>query len=159
MLFMSEGLFVYFLCYLWVKVTCLLFNAFWAYKITPNDLYYYSYSSLTNHKFFFKYRWSPLKISLGRSFLIKCSNLIWNYISVSSLRVVVEILTTLVFLFAKHFWADTSVHRGVFRTLSGIWDGELCEIFLRSKVIDYVCGMFCLRCLEGYWIRLCCGFK
>ena len=32
MLFMSEGLFVYFLCYLWVKVACLLFNAFWAYK-------------------------------------------------------------------------------------------------------------------------------
>ena len=32
MLFMSEGLFVYFLCYLWVKVACLLFNTFWAYK-------------------------------------------------------------------------------------------------------------------------------
>ena len=32
MLFMSEGLSVYFWCFLWVKVVCLLFNVFWVYK-------------------------------------------------------------------------------------------------------------------------------
>ena len=32
LLFMSEGLLAYFLCYLWVKVACLLFNASWTYK-------------------------------------------------------------------------------------------------------------------------------
>ena len=90
-------------------------------------------SSLTNHKFFFKYRWNPLKIPLGRSFLIKCSHLIWNYTGVLFSRVVVRILTTPVYLFVKHFWAATSVHRGVFRTLSGSWDPGLWENIFKAK--------------------------
>ena len=85
--------------------------------------------------------------------------MIWNYIGVFSLWAFVEILTTLVCLFAKHFWAATFVHRRIFRTLSGIWASEFWENISQLKAVDYVYGMPCLGCLEGFWICLCCSFK
>ena len=44
--------------------------------------------------------------------------------------------------------------RGVFRTLSNIWDGAHCEKNWRLKAVKYFCKRFHFICLTRFWIRL-----
>ena len=79
---------------------------------------YLSYSSLTNHKFYFKCRWNPWETPLGRFFLIKCSHFIWNQNGVFSWRVFVGILTTLVYFLQNTSSGYFCSHR---RIQNSVW--------------------------------------
>ena len=118
-----------------------------------------SYSSLTNHKCFFKCRWNPWEIPLGMSFVIKCSHLVRNYIGVFSSRVVVGILQHL-YIFLQNTSEQLLLCTEAYSELclaSGMKGFP--KMFLRQKAVDYVCGTLCLGCLDGYWVRLSCSFK
>ena len=91
--------------------------------------------------------------------LSKVGNDEYGHIDEPSRTFLVDKIFSVVQLLIFDFVEVFGHNKNLFRTLSNILGWSVLRILLPVKLIYYFCKMIHLRCLAGFWIGLCIGWR